>query len=130
LNKAYAITTIELVLIALLGFCSYHFYSIASNSAGSNSDNPLVSSFKEPQPLTKEINDTTSLLNDLNSLGCKMFYLTSSFWFGNFVPQPINYTDFRRIAYNTGIVFLLLWWNGAECFAEIDGIPVQTSLSF
>jgi hypothetical protein len=126
MKKAYTIAFIELVGIFLLGFCSYHFYSNALNS-GSSSDNPMVSSFKEPQHLTREINDTTSLMSDLESLGCKVFYLTDyNGWHGT--TQPINYTDFRRIAYNTGVVFVLHFPPYVSVYSVIDGITVETNV--
>jgi len=58
-------------------------------------------SFKEPTTLTTKINTTESLKNDLESLGCKI--INSANWG---TPNSLaNYTEFRRMAYNTEVVF-------------------------
>jgi len=134
MNKAYAIMVAELAIIVFLGFYSFQYNSAASNSSNT-SNNPQASFFKEPPSLTTEINDMASLINDLNNLDCKIFYLkTSNGWEGTMQPpQPINYTDFRRIAYNTGIVFIqpsIPMQSTVYVYSEIDGIVVETLFAF
>jgi hypothetical protein len=57
--------------------------------------------FKEPPPPTGTFSSLADYLNDLQSLGCKL--INSNDW--GTPNELVNYTEFRIIAYNTGVVF-------------------------
>lgn len=92
----------------------------------SGKDNTISSqaSFKEPPTLTieintSELNNTVNLKNDLEGFGCKI--INSTNWG---TPNSLaNYTEFRRIAYNTGVVF----WNDSGIYTVYSSSPIVTS---
>jgi len=62
-------------------------------------------SFEEPPSLSVNINNLQNLKNDLENLDCKIFNFTrGKSTITNFL-HVANYTEFRRVAYNTKIVF-------------------------
>jgi len=61
--------------------------------------------WREPPPLTAAIETREDALAELESLGCILISDVYSFGtFGNWISIQ-NYTEFRRIAFNTKIVF-------------------------
>lgn len=120
MNKVYALVILELLVIVSLLFYFYNFHLLASTTGETQA------SFKEPPTLTTKINTTESLKNDLESLGCKI--INSSGWG---TPNSLaNYTEFRRIAYNTGVIFwydsgTILLWNGVG-YTSVDEVALNT----
>jgi hypothetical protein len=81
-----------------------------------------LASLKEPPALTTKINGTASLKNDLESLGCEI--INSTNWSNTCGLE--NYADFRRIAYNTGVVF---WYDtgAVTYYSEVyDSVTLYT----
>lgn len=73
------------------------------------------SSFKEPTPLMTQINFTQNIIDDLHRLECNLYRFECTTIYS---PHPFgeiwtNYTEFRRVAYKTKVVFY--------CISE--GIP-------
>ncbi len=69
----------------------------------------LDSSLKEPPTMVVKINSQQDIFNDLKSIDCLLVPLT----YNRFADAVyiLNYTDFRRVAFNTGIVF---YYNGTK----------------
>jgi hypothetical protein len=83
-----------------------------SHGSSNNSD-----TFKEPPPLNTVANSTEDKVNDLESLGCKIIY--STHWYLlNYAH--VNYTEFRRMAYNSKAVLCLI--------AYMDGYYFDSNL--
>lgn len=125
----------ELLIIVFLLFSFYHFYPTFSSV-----EEPQFSSFEEPPALTTEINTTESIVTDLEDLGCKIIY-SAAYWDGTYPVE--NYTDFRRVAYNSRVVFWHTSWGYVYSHTEeggkyreislytiFDGTIISTFLSF
>jgi len=116
---AIALGIICIVLaVSLVGAIADYTSIIGNNTISSQS------SFKEPPPLTIKLNmtiidnDTEKLRDDLESLGCKI--INSTNWG---TPNALsNYNDFRRIAYNTGVVF----WNDTGIYSTYPSTWADT----
>lgn len=128
MNRTQTIAISELlVIVFLIGFSSY-FYVTASASWSKSSQ----SSFSEPPPLSRPINNTEDLMSDLTSLGCHILYITdrSPYALANI---PMNYTEFRRMAYNCGVVLCYYSpYSASEMsyvlWAIFDGVGIRTDL--
>ena len=84
---------------------------LVSYSHGSESNNSGV--FNDPPPLNRVVNSTEDKVNDLESLGCKIVY--STHWYLTFYAH-VNYTEFRRMAYNSKVVLCLIVWMDGNFF--------------
>jgi hypothetical protein len=59
--------------------------------------------WKEPPALTKDVKSAEDVLNDLSGLGCVLINATD---FGGPGPYALlDYREFRRVAFNTKVVF-------------------------
>jgi hypothetical protein len=105
-SVAIALAIICLLLIAGFGVVLFMNYSYTSAPSTIDKSNNSLS-FNEPPPLDKAVNSDEEKVKDLESLGCKIVYPT--YWF---ITQGahVNYTDFRRMAYNSKVVLCLIAW--------------------
>jgi len=60
-------------------------------------------SFEEPPVLNEEMNSSESVISDLEGIGCKIIYVED--FAGKSFGAGLNYTEFRRVAYNSKVVF-------------------------
>jgi hypothetical protein len=97
-NVAIALGLICIILS--VGLVTVTLTSYSHNSESNNSD-----VFNEPPPLNIVVNSTEDKVNDLESLGCKIVY--STHWYLTFYAH-VNYTEFRRMAYNSKIVLCFI----------------------
>jgi len=134
LNKHNIIHLLELSTILLLSS-----YALVVTNALNN--NPAI--LEEPPPITGEINDIDSLLNDLQNLGCQAFNVSESraAYFNGFTLK--NYIDFRSFAYKSLIAFWeytfdpvpsgqnpMDYINGAKLYTPFNGIIIQYAYTF
>ena len=99
MKKYFVLTFLELAII--ISLVSYIVV------AGQQRENTTLNnaSLKEPTPLVGELASFEELKNDLRSLGCNLFNVNEYSWSHANGFNVKNYTEFRRIAYNTNIVF-------------------------
>jgi len=85
--------------------------------------------WKEPSALDKDVKNSQDILDDLESLGCVLIDDVHEFGhYGNIIRID-NYVEFRRIAYNTKIVFYGYDYEGAVlcCYTILEGAFVSYS---
>jgi len=122
MNKHYGLHLLELGIII-----SLFAYVVLFGKAEVQSSMTLVTSFDEPPSLSSEPNDLQDIENDLKSLGCKIIYLTDSSVSNGFIVK--NYTEFRRSAYNSKIVFLryIIGYptDGVKLYTIFNGVIIE-----
>jgi len=108
MNKHHYLHLLELgIIICLFAYVAF------LGRAEVQSSPTLSTSFEEPPSLSGELDDLQDIVNDLENLGCKIIHLTE----GWIYFEVNNYTEFRRIAYNSKVVFLTY-------FAEIRRVDM------
>jgi hypothetical protein len=108
-RRSVAIALAIICILSIAGLGAVLFVNYAHISAATTIDKSNNSlSFNEPPPLDRVVNSDEEKVNDLESLGCKIVYPT--YWF---ITQGahVNYTDFRRMAYNSKVVLCLITWH-------------------
>jgi len=106
---------------------------ISQSAHRQESSNP----FEEPPELEKEINSIDDILEDLTSLGCQLINASMEGTRLESILAVNNYSEFRRIAYETKLVFIIIGkeyyqstqqGSGVEytlyCFTLYQGFPI------
>lgn len=112
---------------------------ISQSAYRQESSNP----FEEPPELEKEINSIDDILEDLSSLGCRLINASMEDTKLESILTVKDYTEFRRLAYNTKLVFFMTGKGyyysteqgsgieyGIYCFTLYQGFPIGFKKTF
>lgn len=125
MKKYFVLSFLELVIII-----SLVSYIVATGQQRENTA-LKATSLKEPAPLVDEPASFEEMEGDLRNLGCNLFYLSEWGWSHANSLNMKNYTEFRRLAYNTKIVFLYygkgMPHDWSYVFTIYDGVIVYWS---
>lgn len=131
MKPIYLAHVVEMAVIAFL--CLYIFVLTPLQSPSGYSRVSSVD-LVQPPDLKKEINSTDDIFADLTSLGCQLVNTTSDTYMESRLTVS-NYSDFRRIAYNTKLIFFVqithygyyYGYQGSQgvcCFTLYEGFPM------
>jgi len=86
--------------------------------------------WKEPPPLIEDVKGIQDVLDDLESLGCVLINITQFIDYSGI--NICNYTEFRRVAFNTQTVFYRRSVSGSaelDCYTIFEGVALHYYLS-
>lgn len=104
MNKA----VLAVMCVLLVGSGAMIGFFAALSARAAPSGNIQTISFSEPPPLASQPSNFESVVHDLEGIGCKIIQTDSEYVTYNMV---LNYTEFRRLAYNTGVAFAFCFGN-------------------
>ena len=124
-RNVLALISLVIGLLTGYGIC----YAIYQPQISSYQFSNVSDSFQEPPACTDEIASVEDVITDLESLGCKIICV---YEYRSHLSQyfDMGYTEFRRLAFNSKIVF---FYSPSKYFVYlcsiIDGVIVSCYLN-